>query len=120
LEIALVISLLFIAIILFATDKFSVDLITVGLLIVLTSLGILTPAEAFRGFGSDFIIMLASIFVVGAAMQKAGVLEIIGDSFVKIPNKRIRWLPTYIMSTVSFTSAFMNNTTNRNVCGSGS
>lgn len=110
-EIVLVISLLIIAIILFATDKFPIDLITVGLLIVLTSLGILTPAEAFRGFGSDFIIMLASIFVVGAAMQKSGVLEIIGDRFIKIPRKRIRWLPTYIMSTVSITSAFMNNTT---------
>ncbi len=110
-EIILVISLLIIAIILFATDKFPIDLITVGLLIVLTSLGILTPAEAFRGFGSDFIIMLASIFVVGAAMQKSGVLEIIGDRFIKIPRKRIRWLPTYIMSTVSITSAFMNNTT---------
>jgi len=111
LEIALVIGLLVIAIILFATDKFPIDLITVGLLIVLTSLGILTPTEAFKGFGSDFIIMLASIFVVGASMQKAGVLEIIGDRFLKIPKKRIRWLPTYIMSTVSFTSAFMNNTT---------
>jgi len=111
LEIALVIGLLVIAVILFATDKFSVDLITVGLLIILTTLGILTPAEAFRGFGSDFIIMLASIFVVGGAMQKAGILDIIGDQFIKIPKKRIRWLPTYMMSTVGITSAFMNNTT---------
>ena len=110
-EIALVIGLLIVAIILFATEKFSVDLITVGLLIVLTSLGILTPAEAFKGFGSDFIIMLASIFVVSGAMQKAGILEIIGEKFIRIPQKRIKWLPTYIMSTVSFTSAFMNNTT---------
>lgn len=110
-EIALVIGLLVIAVILFATDKFSVDLITVGLLIILTTLGILTPAEAFRGFGSDFIIMLASIFVVGGAMQKAGILDIIGDQFIKIPKKRIRWLPTYMMSTVGITSAFMNNTT---------
>ena len=110
-EIILVLSLLVIAIILFATEKFSVDLITVGLLIILTTVGILTPAEAFRGFGSDFIIMLASIFVVGASMQKAGVLEIIGDQFIRIPKKRIRWLPAYIMSTVSLTSAFMNNTT---------
>ena len=53
-EIALVLGLLIVAIILFATEKFSVDLITVGLLIILTSLGILTPAEAFKGFGSDF------------------------------------------------------------------
>ncbi|HMT29344.1 MAG TPA: SLC13 family permease, partial [Bacteroidia bacterium] len=92
-------------------DKFSVDLITVGLLIVLTSVGILTPAEAFKGFGSDFIIMLASIFVVGGAMQKAGILDIIGDHFIRVPKKKIRWLPTYLMSTVSITSAFMNNTT---------
>ncbi|MBK7968439.1 MAG: SLC13 family permease [Bacteroidetes bacterium] len=110
-EIALVLGLLIVAIILFATEKFSVDLITVGLLIILTSLGILTPAEAFKGFGSDFIIMLASIFVVSGAMQKAGILEIIGDKFIKIPKKRLKWLPTYIMSTVGFTSAFMNNTT---------
>ncbi|MBK6640921.1 MAG: SLC13 family permease [Bacteroidetes bacterium] len=110
-EIALVLGLLIVAIILFATEKFSVDLITVGLLIILTSLGILTPAEAFKGFGSDFIIMLASIFVVSGAMQKAGILEIIGDKFIKIPKTRLKWLPTYIMSTVGFTSAFMNNTT---------
>ncbi len=110
-EIALVLGLLIVAIILFATEKFLVDLITVGLLIILTSLGILTPAEAFKGFGSDFIIMLASIFVVSGAMQKAGILEIIGDKFIKIPKTRLKWLPTYIMSTVGFTSAFMNNTT---------
>ena len=110
-EIILVLGLLIIAIILFAIDKFSVDLITVGLLIVLTSVGILTPAEAFKGFGSDFIIMLASIFVVGGAMQKAGILDIIGDHFIRVPKKKIRWLPTYLMSTVSITSAFMNNTT---------
>jgi di/tricarboxylate transporter len=110
-EIAIVLILLIVAIILFATDKFSVDVITIGLLIVLTSIGILTPSEAFRGFGSDFIIMLASIFVVGASLQKAGILDIIGERFIKIPRKRLRWIPTYLMSTVGFTSAFMNNTT---------
>lgn len=110
-EIAIVLGLLIVAIILFASEKFSVDIVTVGMLIVLTSIGILTPAEAFKGFGSDFIIMLASIFVVSAAMQKAGILEFIGERFIRIPRKRIKWLPTYIMSTVGITSAFMNNTT---------
>ena len=110
-EIAIVLGLLVVAIILFASEKFSVDIVTVGMLIVLTSIGILTPAEAFRGFGSDFIIMLASIFVVSAAMQKAGILEYIGDRFIRVPKKRIKWLPTYMMTTVGITSAFMNNTT---------
>ncbi|MFZ9943975.1 MAG: SLC13 family permease [Bacteroidia bacterium] len=110
-EIAIVLGLLVVAIILFASEKFSVDIVTVGMLILLTSIGILTPAEAFRGFGSDFIIMLASIFVVSAAMQKAGILEMIGERFIRIPKKRIKWLPTYMMTTAGITSAFMNNTT---------
>jgi di/tricarboxylate transporter len=55
--------------------------------------------------------MLASIFVVGGSMQKAGVLDLIGQKFINVPRKKIKWLPAYIMSSVSFTSAFMNNTT---------
>lgn len=110
-QIALVLGLLFLAIVLFATEKWSVDLITIGLLILMTTMGILTPAEAFSGFGSDFIIMLASIFVVGAAMQKAGILEIISGKLYTLTRQRVRSLPTILMTCVSFTSAFMNNTT---------
>lgn len=109
-EIAIVIGLLLLTIVLFATEKFSVDMITIGLLIALTGIGILTPEEAFRGFGSDFIIMLASIFVVGAAMQNAGVLDMISNTIRNMNHKRIRWMPAYIMSAVGITSAFLNNT----------
>lgn len=110
-EIALVLGLLIVAVALFATDKIPVDVITVGLLLVLTSFGILTPAEAFSGFGSDFIIMLASIFVVGAAMQKAGVLDILGYKLFTLTKNRVKSLPAILMASVSFLSAFMNNTT---------
>lgn len=110
-DIAIVFGLLCLVIILFAWEKIPVDVVTVGVLIILTVLGILTPAEAFAGFGSDFIIMLASIFVISAAMQKAGLLEIIGEKLFAVSHKRVRWLPAIIMTTVSFTSAFMNNTT---------
>ncbi len=110
-EIALVLGLLVVAVALFATEKVPVDVITIGLLLVLTSLGILTPSEAFSGYGSDFIIMLASIFVVGAAMQKAGVLDILGHQLFAYTQKRVKSLPAILMTVVSFTSAFMNNTT---------
>ncbi len=110
-EIALVLGLLVVAVVLFATEKVPVDVITIGLLLALTSLGILTPAEAFSGYGSDFIIMLASIFVVGAAMQKAGVLDLLGHRLFSLTQKRVRTLPSILMAAVSLTSAFMNNTT---------
>jgi len=110
-EIALVLGLLVVAVALFATEKIPVDVITIGLLLLLTMLGILTPTEAFSGFGSDFIIMLAAIFVVGAAMQKAGVLDIVGHKLFTITRSRTRTLPTILMAAVSVLSAFMNNTT---------
>lgn len=110
-EITLVLGLLVVAVVLFATEKIPVDVITVGLLLVLTVLGILTPTEAFSGFGSDFIVMLASIFVVGAAMQKAGVLDMLGHRLFTWTRNRVKSLPLILMTAVSFTSAFMNNTT---------
>lgn len=110
-EIALVLGLLVAAIVLFATEKISVDIISVGLLLVLTSTGILTPAEAFSGFGSDFIIMLASLFVVGAALQKSGVLDLIGHKLFNFTQNRTKSLPVILMTSVSMISAFMNNTT---------
>jgi di/tricarboxylate transporter len=71
-EIALVLFLLLAAIALFASEKLSVDIVTLILLIVLTSTQIISPEEAFAGFSSDFIIILASIFVLSAALKTQG------------------------------------------------
>lgn len=110
-EITFVLALLVLSIVLFALDRIPVDTITIGLLLVLTMTGVLTPTEAFSGFGSDFIIMLASIFVVSAALQKAGILEILGHKLFYLSQNRRRLMPTILMSAVCASSAFMNNTT---------
>ncbi len=62
-EITIVLGLLALAIVLFALERISVDIITLLLLIALVVSGILTPGEAFAGFSSDIIIILASIFI---------------------------------------------------------
>lgn len=110
-EIALVLGLLILAIVLFATDKFSVDLITAFMLVILTATGILTPAEAFSGFGSDFTIMLVSLFVVSSALQHNGLLDLLGSRLLRIARLRKGMLLSLVTGTVAFTSAFMNNTT---------
>ena len=56
-EIAFVLCLLGVAVALFATERISVDVITLLLLAALTVTGILTPKEAFAGFSSDIIII---------------------------------------------------------------
>lgn len=110
-QIALVLGLLLLAIVLFATEKLSVDIVTLLLLIVLTVAGILTPAEAFAGFSSDFIIILASIFVISGALRETGVLDRIGANLARASDIRPTTLMAYIMVITGAISAFMNNTT---------
>src|SRR5690606_4677278 len=109
-EIALVIGLLVIAIILFATEKFSVDIVTIGLILVLSLSGIITPKEAFEGFSSDFIIILASIFIISGALAETGLLDKVGSQMIKVVKNKTLFVG-YTMFVTGALSAFMNNTT---------
>jgi len=110
-EIALVLSLLVVAIVLFASEKLSVDVITLLLLSALVLTGLLTPAEAFAGFSSDIIIILGSIFVIGGALRETGMLDVAGGWVFKLADGHARRLLVLLMSAASALSAFMNNTT---------
>ena len=110
-DIAIVLGLLVTAIVLFAMEKVSVDIITLLLLISLVATGILRPEEAFAGFSNDIIVILASIFVVSGALQRTGVMDAVGMRLHKIASGSNNRLLLAIMSVVSFVSAFMNNTT---------
>jgi len=109
-EIVLVISLLVLAIILFASEKFSVDVVTIGLLVILSLAGIITPGEAFEGFSSDFIIILASIFVISGALSETGLLNKVGTKMIKGLSSKTLFIG-YTMFITGALSAFMNNTT---------
>ncbi|HET8735481.1 MAG TPA: SLC13 family permease [Pricia sp.] len=109
-EIALVLGLLVVALVLFATEKFSVDVVTLMLLVVLTLSGILSPEEAFEGFSSDFMIILASIFVISGAFSETGLLNKIGSQLIKLVKSKTLFV-VYSMLVTGFLSAFMNNTT---------
>jgi di/tricarboxylate transporter len=111
LPIAFVLLLLVVAVVLFATEKLSVDVITFLLLIALVSSGVLTPAQAFEGFSSEIIIILGSIFVISGALQETGVLDLFGARLMKLAGTGPNRLLFSIMSAAASVSAFMNNTT---------
>ncbi|HXG67668.1 MAG TPA: SLC13 family permease [Blastocatellia bacterium] len=111
LQIAIVLALLALSVVLFATEKLSVDIITLLLIMALVMLGVLTPAEAFAGFSNDIIIILCSIFVISGALQRSGVMDALGARLRQVAGGSANRLLLAVMSVVSGTSAFMNNTT---------
>jgi di/tricarboxylate transporter len=107
----IVIGLLLVAVVAFATEKISVDLVTLALLCVLVMAGILRVDEAFAGFGDRVVILLAAIFVIGAALRETGVLDTLGELLARRLGGRPEWLLPGLMLMVAGISAFMNNTT---------
>ena len=106
-----VIGLLLAAVTLFATEKISVDLVTLALLCLLVLSGTLTVNEAFAGFGNEVIVMLGSIFIIGAALRETGVLDTLGGLLSRHSGGRPRAVAIGMMTSVGAISGFMNNTT---------
>ncbi len=110
-EIAIVLILLVLAILAFSTEKISVDIVTMTCVLLLVLTGILDYKEAFAPFGSDFIIMLASIFVVTSAIDSSGILEVWTAKLMRNPKRSQLGLIMPLMMITGAFSAFMNNTT---------
>ena len=110
-QIAIVLGLLLLAVVLFATEVVSVDLLTLILIIALVGTNILTPDEAFQGFSSDIIVILASIFVMSGALQLTGVVDQISARLLRIGGGSLNRLTLLVSGVVGGLSAFMNNTT---------
>jgi di/tricarboxylate transporter len=107
----IVIGLLIAVVIAFSTEKISVDLVTLIVLCVLVMGGILNAEQAFAGFGNRVIILLAAIFVIGAALRETGVLDMMGGFLAQTFGKQPKRLMAFMMAVVACVSAFMNNTT---------
>jgi di/tricarboxylate transporter len=110
-EIAIVLLLLTVAVVLFSREVLPVDQVTWMVLIALVATGILTPEEAFRGFASEILIILASVFVIGAGLRETGLVDVLGEKIQRFGGGNPKRFLAMMMGGTSAMSAFMNNTT---------
>jgi di/tricarboxylate transporter len=107
--IAFVFIVLLLAIILFVTETLPVDMVAILMLLSLALGGIITPTEAFLGFGDPVIITLTSFFVISAALFNTGVVEDIGHRLHRLAGDGETKLLVIMMLTASSIAAFMSN-----------
>src|SRR5690625_728970 len=67
-----------VTIVLFVDGRMRLDLVALMALLVLLISGVLTPAEGLAGFSDSAVIMIAALFVVGAAMLHTGLARRFG------------------------------------------
>lgn len=98
------------AIILFATEYVSIDVTAMLILGSLILSGILSPQEGLSGLSNTAVVTVASMFVLSAGIEKSGVLNPVTALLEKLFLRNF-WLGAISMLiSVSFLSAFINNT----------
>jgi di/tricarboxylate transporter len=109
-EIAVVLVLLFGAVVLFATEKYPVDLVALMVLAVLLLSRIITPAEGVSGFSNAATVTVGAMFLLSAGLFKTGVVNYLGAVIGRLFKYNF-WLALItVMIAVGFFSAFINNT----------
>ena len=108
-EIALVLTILGIAIVLFASEKIRADMVAMLVLLTLVFTGLLTPEEGFSGFSNPAVITVWAIYIVSASLTHTGIADFIGGQIGRFAGTGEVRLVFTIMVTVAVMSAFMNN-----------
>ncbi|MBW2683588.1 MAG: SLC13 family permease, partial [Deltaproteobacteria bacterium] len=92
------------------TEKISVDLTAIGIMVILVVSGILTPRETIAGFANPAVITVGAMFVVSKGMMRTGGVEFLGRRIIQMAGGNYKLALIIILLTVAVASAFINNT----------
>jgi di/tricarboxylate transporter len=109
-EILAVLTIIGIALLLFAFEWVQADVVALGILVVLILAGLAPADQAFLGFGSNTVITILGLFMLTAALLKTGVVEMAGRAILRRTGTNPKRLVLVVMIASAVLSAFMSNT----------
>ena len=109
-ELIWVLSLLAIAVVLFATGKVRMDAIALMVIVAFVLSGTLTLNEAFSGFSDPNVLLIAALFIIGDGLVRTGVATKMGAWLVSVAGNSETKMLIYLMLTVAGLGAFMSST----------
>ncbi len=110
-QIAIVLSLLFIALVLFSIERIPIEVVAMLLVMALVLTNTLTAGDAFAGFGNDIVITIAGLFILTGGLAKTGVIDLVGRRLHRTAGDSEFRIVMLIMFAAAFCAAVMKNTT---------
>ena len=119
-EIAWIAALLLLTIYLFAFEIVGVDVAAISIMVLLglTSLvapwmgleeGLIDTQYLFRGFSSNAVMSIIAVMIIGAGLDRTGMMNSVAAFILKIGGKTEKRIIPIISSTVAIISSFMQN-----------
>ena len=98
------------ALILFATELLSIDLVAILIMVTLMLSGVVSPQEGISGFSNSATITVAFMFVLSDALLKTGALQHAAHHMSGVFKANYTRGMVMIISLIALISAFINNT----------
>ena len=108
-EMVLVLAVLIGAIVLFVTEVVRVDVAAILIMVTVGLLGLLPASEVFAGFASNAVISIIAVMIIGAALDRVGVMHVVAAWLLKVGGTTERRIMASSSLAVGGISAFMQN-----------
>ena len=115
-EMAVVLGVLGLTVFLFVSEIVRVDVAAIFIMVLLGCLAALPGLEnlvdvnqLFNGFGSNAVISIIAVMIIGAGLDRTGVMSTVATWITKVGGNTESRLITLISTTVGLISSFMQN-----------
>ena len=105
----LVISMIAVAVFLFITEWIRLDVVAILMMVILPLLHLVTPKEAFVGLSSNAVISIIAVIIIGAGLDKTGLINRLVKPILKIAGKSQSNIIIAISLAIAAISSFMQN-----------
>ncbi len=109
-EILLVTVILLAALVLLISERVSLDLTALGIMVALMVTGLLSPREAVAGFANPAPLTVGALFIVTRGLVRTGGLSFLTRMLSSVTGGRHRLILLFSLVLVAVLSAFINNT----------
>ena len=106
----IVVPLLVFTILFLVFEVLTIDLVGIGIILVLSLAGVLTPGEAVAGFSSRAVITVASLFIVGEGILRTGAVGFLARKLIDLSKGNFQAILFLTVLSVGTVSMFLNNT----------
>lgn len=94
----------------FITGWIRSDLVAILVMLTLMSTGVLTTRESLSGFSEPAVAIIASMFIVSAALVNTGAAQKVANVILKLGNSEEKKITTLMMLAIGMIGAFMSST----------
>ncbi len=108
-EIGLMLAVLTLLVVLFITEWVRIDVAAMSVMTLLGILNLVPPEKLFLGFSSNAVIAVIAIMIIGAGLDKAGVMSKVVNIILHLGGTTEKNILPVVLGTVAGISGFMQN-----------